>query len=184
LKNLYQNKPEYNTETVPLDLSPHEVISLFEDILNSGLSIRSQVTGASMTPFLKGSEILTIRKVCPSSLRIGDLIFFRDRRGFPVLHRIVRKEHERDISIFQTKGDALLNTDDPIFAHDVLGKVSRIEKICPGGKAGYMDMESLSQRSINYLLAVTGLCRSMIYLAVQKSGIYSSLRSLFKKTLF
>ena len=73
--------------------------------------------------------------------------------------------------------------DDPVSAHDVLGKVSGIEKICPGGKAGHIDMESLLQRSINYFLAVTGLYRSRVYFAVQKSGIYSSLRSLVKKTL-
>jgi signal peptidase I len=183
LKNLYPNKPGYNTETVPLNLSSDEIISLFEDVLNRGLTLRTQVTGLSMTPFLRGGEILTIKKVGSSPLRIGDLIFFKDRRGFPVLHRIVRKEREKDISIFQTKGDALLSMDDRVFSHDVLGKVCRIEKKLTGGKTKHIDMESFLQRSINHFLAVTGLYRSRVYFAVQKRGIYSSLLSLVKKTL-
>lgn len=158
-------------------------MSLFEDILNRGLRLRTRVTGASMTPFLRGGEILTLRKVGSSSLRKGDLIFFKDRRGFPVLHRIVRKGRRNDMPIFQTKGDALLCMDNPVFGDDVLGKVSGIEKIRPGGKARHIDMESRLQRSINYLLAVTGLYRSKVCLAVQRSVICSSLRSFVKKTL-
>jgi signal peptidase I len=136
-----------------------------------------------MTPFLRGGEILTIKKVGTSPLRIGDLIFFKDLRGFPVLHRIVRKEREKDISIFQTKGDALLGVDNPVSEHDVLGKVFEIEKIVPGGKARHIDMESRLWRSINYFLAITGFYKYKVYLAVQKSNFYSSLRSLVKKIL-
>lgn len=183
MKNSYQNRPECNPGKVPPDLSSGELISLFEDILNRGLSLRTQVTGVSMTPFLRGGEILTITKVRPSSLRIGDLIFFIDSRGFPVLHRIVRKEHKKDIPVFQTKGDSLLSMDDPVSAHNVLGKVTGIEEILPGGRARHIDMESLLQKSINHFLAVTGLYRSRVYFSLQKSGIYSSLRSLVKKTL-
>lgn len=184
LKNLYQNRPGCNPGKVPLDLSSDEVISLIEDILDKGLSLRTRVTGMSMAPFLKGGEILTITKVVRfSSLRIGDLIFFRDSRGFPVVHRIVRREHKKNILVFQTKGDSLLSMDDPVSANDVLGKVTGIEKIFPGGKARHIDMESLLQRSINHFLAVTGFYRSRGYFALQKSGIYLSLRSLVKKTL-
>ena len=183
LKNLYKIKPEHAGETVPFDLSSGEVISLFEDILNSGLRLRTRVTGGSMTPFLRGGEILTLKKVESSSLRTGDLIFFKDRRGFPVLHRIVRKGLKNDMLIFQTKGDALLSMDDPVLGDDVLAKVSGIEKIVKSGKTIHIDTESRLQRSINYFLAVRGLCRSRFYLAVQKSSLYSSLRSLVKKTL-
>ena len=168
---------------VPINLSSGEVIRLFEDILNSGLSLRTQVTGVSMTPFLRGGEILTIRKVGFSSLRTGDLIFFKDLRGLPILHRIVRKKHERDISVFQTKGDALISIDGPVTGDSILGKVCIIENRLASGKIKHIDMESPYRRIINYLLAKKSLMKSKAYLSIQQCPLYPSLRSIIKKTL-
>ena len=170
-------------ESHPTKLLINESSELFADILANGLSLRVQVTGGSMAPFLKGGEILTIRKDPSSLLRVGDLIFFRDSDGFPVLHRIVRKARKKDMAVFQTKGDALLSIDDPVCEPDILGKVWAIERMDADGKAVHIDMESFMQKGINYFFAVKGLCKSRVRLALQKSGIYSSLRSLVKKTL-
>jgi hypothetical protein len=136
-----------------------------------------------MAPFLRGGETLTINKEPCSSMHIGDLILYKTRAGQLILHRIVRKKHGRDFSIFQTKGDALLSADDAVDAREVIGKVSEIRRTGPHGEDIYIDMESLPQRSINYFLAITGLYRSKAYFAVRKSYIYSSLRSLVKKAL-
>lgn len=167
----------------PLHLSSDEVIHLFEDILNSGLSLRTQVTGISMTPFLRGGEILTIKKIGSSSLRTGDLIFFKDLRGLPILHRIVRKKHKGDISIFQTKGDALISIDGPVTGDSILGKVCIIENKLASGKIKHIDMGSPYQRIINYLLAKKSLMKSKAYLSIQQCPLYPSLRSIFKKPL-
>jgi signal peptidase I len=139
-----------------------EICSLFEDILNTGLDLRVRATGKSMVPFLKGEEVVTLKKVSPSSLHIGDLIFFRDRYGSLILHRIIRKRKSGDKAYLETKGDALIAFDEPVLADDVLGKVCGVEKKS-GEKIRYRDMTSGYWRSINLLMVLISLGRSKIY---------------------
>jgi signal peptidase I len=150
----------------PAERSPKRtdpgVFALFEDILNSGVGLRVRVTGRSMIPLLRGGELLTLRKVPCSSLKRGDLIFFRNREGCPILHRIVHTIRGKNGAIaFQTKGDALIAFDGTVHDQEILGKVCRIEK---GAKC--IDMETGIQRRLNYLIAVTGLLKSRFRFAL------------------
>jgi len=144
-----------------------EVTGLFEDILKSGSDLRVRVTGRSMSPFLQGGEVLTIRKVPLASLRRGDLIFFKDSRGYPVLHRLIRKKHSNSKFIFQTKGDALVGFDEPVLHEDVLGKAFKIEKNS-AGCAKEINLESLLWKKINHLAAMSSLIKSKARFAVLK----------------
>ena len=45
------------------ELFEKEKLTFFEDILDKGLTLCVKVTGRSMSPFLQGGEILTIKKV-------------------------------------------------------------------------------------------------------------------------
>ena len=166
---------------MPFTLSSDGAISLFEDILNRGLIVRVKATGSSMSPFLSGGEILTIQKVPYSSLQIGDLIFYKTREGFPLLHRIIRKQQEKDMFILQTKGDALITMDEPTTEHDILGKVCRIEKSLAAGTTKHINMESPYWRSINYLLAVMSLSKFKIHYILVRNSLYSSCRCVIKK---
>ena len=159
-----------------------EKLMLFEDILNREISLRVKVTGNSMASFLNGGEILTIRKVPSSSLHIGDLIFFKTREGIPVLHRILKMERKDNLHIFQTKGDALLSMDDPVYESDILGKVCKIESNSDG-KRKYIDMESSLWRNINYLLAVINIGKSKTYPVLRRNTFYLSFRRIIKKVL-
>jgi len=133
--------------------SAAESLSLFEDVLETGATLRVKVTGRSMAPFLEGTEILTIRQVPCSSLRKGDLIFFKDRLGDPVVHRVVKKRRNGNAGItFQTKGDAMTVTDEPVSDKDILGKVCKVER----GQR-HVNLEAGTQVVLNYLAAVTGL---------------------------
>jgi signal peptidase I len=144
------------------ELFEAEKLLLFKDILDRGLMLCVKVTGRSMSPFLAGGEILKIQKVPASSLQIGDLIFFKTRLGFPMLHRIVKKGYEEDLYIFRTKGDASLSMDEPVSGSDILGKVNRVKKRLSGGKTIDIDMESFFWRSINYLMVFISRGRSII----------------------
>jgi signal peptidase I len=144
-----------------------DILRLFEDILRNGTSLRVKVTGRSMSPFLRGEEIVTIKKVTGSSLHIGDLIFFKTRYSSPLLHRIIRKQY-KDMVIFQTKGDAAVIPDEPVSEHDVLGKVYKIEKILSSGRTKHINMESRFRKTINYLLAIISSVQSRMYLAVAR----------------
>jgi signal peptidase I len=184
LKSLSQNSNQSTCykERRLSELSAIEASGLFEDILARDLSLRVQATGKSMAPFLNGGEFLTIKRVSSSSLHTGNLIFFKTRHGFSVLHRIVRKEREQDRFMFHTKGDAIIAIDEPVPEDSIIGKVCRIEKKLAHGQTKIIDMESPCRRIINYLLAKKSLMKSKAYLSIQQSPVYASLCRI-KKTL-
>ena len=164
LSGSFQHRHNGHAEEARQQLFDTEALTLFEDILENGLSLRVRVTGLSMTPFLKGGEILTIRKEPHHVMRKGDLIFFKSSRGVPLLHRIIQKRESPDEKLtFLTKGDGLIAFDKPVEYHRVLGKVSRIEKTnsVPGSK--YIHMESCQWRTINLIIAQINLLKSYFY---------------------
>ncbi len=168
--------PVLNTKPESLKLSTPEKSALFEDVLNSGLRLRTKVTGRSMEPFLRGGEILRIKKVPCNSLKIGDLIFFKDRRGFLILHRIIRRSRLDGRLTFHTKGDAAAAFDEPVHEDDVIGKVSGIEKIVFGDKTKCIDMESCLWRRINHLIALLNLVKSKAhFLALRLSKVRNAI---------
>jgi len=148
--------------------SSRERQGLFEDLLGRGVLLRIRVTGRSMVPFLQGGEMLTIRKASASSLRKGDLVFFKNRDGHPVIHRIVKKYTHNDVLTFQTRGDALIGFDGPVREEHILGKVCSLER----GRR-HLNLEAAHWRCAHYLRAIVNLC---------ESRLYSSL-SVFKKLL-
>lgn len=165
------------------NLESKELLGFFEDILNRGLTLRFEVTGRSMSPFLVSGEILTTKKVPFALLHSGDLILYKTCDGFPILHRIIRKNFSGKKYFFQTKGDSLISMDEPVNGYDILGKVCTIEKKSASGKTQHIDMESLYWKIINYLLAKKSLLTSKAYLSIQQCPLYPSLRSIIKKKL-
>jgi len=141
----------------------------FEDVLNAGLDLRVRVTGRSMAPFLKGGEVLTIKKVDYASLKKGDLIFFKNLHGSPLLHRLIKKKNVKNNTfMFHTKGDALITFDEPVCEHEILGKVHRIEKIVSYGRTKSINMESYLWRNINFIIASVSVIKSKAYFAVHR----------------
>jgi len=149
-------KETFISQAIPID----EKVGLYEDILERGISLHVKVTGRSMYPYLTGGEILTIRKVQPGSLKRGDLVFFKDQSGLPVLHRIVRiirKDGGR--YIFQTKGDGTYSFDDLVPEDAIIGKVCKIECKTSSNGSKIIDMESFKNRIINHYLAWYSIVR-------------------------
>ncbi len=149
-------------------ISSPDALILFEKVLEKGADLRVRVTGGSMRPSLKGGEVLLIKKVPCSGLRRGDILFYRDRSGSPVLHRIVGKKTDNSGShIFLTKGDALPACDGPVTESQVLGKVWKIEKTGNRCDTAYIDMDSFPRKALGCLIAVTGLTgsRGRLFLA-------------------
>lgn len=127
-------------------------IALFEEMLGRGNCLRVRVTGRSMQPFLEDQEIISVKKVPASSLRMGDLILFKTRQDTLVLHRIIKKICvDKNNVFFQTKGDALRAADEPVHQNAVLGKVCGIEKAGFFGRVRKINMDSFPQRTGNLL---------------------------------
>jgi len=105
-----------------------DVLGLFEEVLNNGTDLRVGVTGRSMMPFLRGGEVLTIRR----------------------MPRIIQK---------RKSGDGTFR----FLAKRMLGKVLRIERPLLSGKTRHIDMNSISYRGMNFLIAVLGFLKAQTY---------------------
>lgn len=153
MKNSYRSSDAHPVAVTAAGLS-REMVELIEDILAGGLKLRIRATGKSMTPFLRGCEILTIKKSPDCSLRKGDLIFSRKPGCHPVLHRIIDIQQSGDGRIYcRTKGDALDAADEPVTGAEILGKVCRIEDSAAMPGLKQIDLESHFWGNANYAYA-------------------------------
>ncbi len=133
-----------------LELARPEVSSLFESVLAGGYSVRIQVTGRSMRPFLEGGEILIIEPLGIRRPRVGDVVLLKDGHNRFVIHRVVLIKSD----LVQTKGDALNEPDPMVGADRILGKVERVEK-----GTSQLDLESWPQRIRGWARAKMDLWR-------------------------
>ncbi len=161
LKNfLHKSSSLSDQNTTPARELKPALTELFVDILNSGSSLRVRVTGRSMAPFLMGGEIVTLEKARIESLRRGDLILFRDGQGLPFLHRLIKMD--KMASTVQTKGDALRYRDRPVNSDNVLGRVCMIEKEKALFGLKYLNVQSISWRTVNYFIAIYSIIKSKL----------------------
>jgi signal peptidase I len=165
LKSSSQHKqPSGKTELLLTAGHQPDVLGLFREILQQGTDLRVRVTGRSMRPFLRGGEVLTIRRTPSLFLRKGDLILFRNSHEEPVLHRILsRRKKEDGTFCFTTKGDALLSFDEEIHEDSVLGRVLQIQRPAGSGRAAPVDMNSMFYRCLNFSVAVLGFFKTRTY---------------------
>jgi len=105
-----------------------DFIALTRDVLEKGRSVRFQVWGSSMTPFIKDGDVITIVPVsAESDIGLGKVVAFlhpwlTGRRL--VVHRVVGRRG----SSFLIRPDHALGHDP--FAYklcDILGRVVRVE---------------------------------------------------------
>lgn len=172
--------PDFMKKPFSGDVADARAFTLLNELLSDGFEIRIRVTGDSMSPFLQGGEILTIKKVPPGSLRRGDLIFFRTAEGFPVLHRIIEKKREMDNTyIFRTKGDAVSTMDEPVREHDILGKVCRVEKTNADCSEKHVDMELPVWKAMNFSLALVSVGRGKVASHPALAGLLRRIKKAF-----
>ena len=136
-----------------LELARPDVSGLFESVLAGGYSVRLQVTGRSMEPFLRGGEVLIIEPVEGRRLGVGDIVLFKDVHEHWIIHRVVRMRG----GLIQTQGDALNEPDAPVEIARLMGKVERVE-----GKGTSLDLERWPQRLRGWFLARSRLWRRLL----------------------
>ncbi len=100
-------------------------VELIRAVLDKGADFRLRAAGRSMYPFLLDGDILTLRRVPATQLKIGDIVAIpHPLRGNLIIHRIVAA---RNGSV-KTKGDFNLASDGWVLRSDVLGRVIRVER--------------------------------------------------------
>ena len=95
---------------------------LISELIAGGYGLRFQAVGRSMLPTIKDGEIVHVKPVASSTLRIGDIVLLRTGEQFRA-HRIIRKCGES----FITRGDAGVDTDGEIRGDQILGRITAKE---------------------------------------------------------
>jgi len=115
-----------STQT-PAEILDKEQIKcdLAAQALKSSCTLRLRAFGFSMLPNLWPGDVLTIRSQNCAQCSVGDIVLYR-RAGYFFIHRVVTKSESRDS--LRVKGDWLPQSDPPVHAQQVLGKVVAVDR--------------------------------------------------------
>jgi hypothetical protein len=101
---------------------------LSAEILRAGRALRFRAPGASMSPLVRDGDVVLVRPVHPSAVRIGDVVLCSNSPGRVVVHRVTRKGVGREGRWFTVQGDAVARADGVIPEAQVYGRVVAIER--------------------------------------------------------
>jgi hypothetical protein len=101
-----------------------DFLTLLRDALSRGSSLRFAAAGASMDPFIKDGDVVTVSPL-PSHVSLGDIVAaVSPANGLVVVHRIVSL-NEGEVLL---KGDNLPAADGAAGGAALLGRVARVER--------------------------------------------------------
>ena len=85
-----------------------------------------------MYPSIREGELITVEPVVPSDVKRGDIVLYRSERGL-LAHRVVGSSPTQSSVLsphhsLLLKGDASLSCDQPVEAHQILGRVVEVQR--------------------------------------------------------
>lgn len=111
-----------------LRLGDDAFVELAAEILLKGGSFQFRAHGASMAPFIRDGDLLTVAPVDAARLEIGDVALCRTCWDRIKAHRVVGKTVQDGVLLLETRGDARLSPDRPVPGDRVLGRVVRAQR--------------------------------------------------------
>lgn len=111
-----------------VSLKCSEFSDISTQILNNGCSFSFKAHGSSMYPFICDGDILTVKQVEYSSLKAGDIAFYKSSDERLIVHRVVDKKLQSNKLMLLMRGDSVFNNDGWIYSDQVLGKVVSIQR--------------------------------------------------------
>jgi hypothetical protein len=123
---------------------------LAAEVLRSSGRLRLRANGTSMLPAVWPGDILSLRGHRVADALPGDIVLF-ERAGRLVAHRVVERTICQDEMQWVTRGDSLGSNDPPVSIHELLGRVTAIER----GSRRLTPQQSSPGRLISWIL-----CRS------------------------
>lgn len=105
-------------------LPPEHVRELLRQLLAEGSSVRLRVSGSSMSPFIRGGDLVTLAPLGGRPVRRGDVVAVAAGGRWLVIHRVVGVTPEG----VATRGDALERPDVTVAPGDVAALVARVER--------------------------------------------------------
>jgi len=138
--------------------TPRETLGceLAAEVPRSWGRLRLRATGASMLPAVWPGDILSVRNHDTAEALPGDIVLFA-REGRLVAHRVVERTLCQDRIQWVTRGDSVSDNDAPISSHELLGRVTAIER----GSRRLTLHQSLASRLASWIL-----CRSELAIRV------------------
>ncbi|MFC1807727.1 S24/S26 family peptidase [Candidatus Omnitrophota bacterium] len=98
---------------------------MFEEVLSKNAQFRFKAKGYSMSPFVRGGDVLTISPVDKRTISIGDIVaFVRDKRASVAIHRVVGVKRGH----YFIQGDNTSSASELILRKNILGRVIHIER--------------------------------------------------------
>jgi len=130
---------------------------LASELLRSAGTLRLRITGTSMVPIVWPGDILTVRGHDASEALPGDIVLFH-RAGKLVAHRVVERTFRENEIQWVTRGDSVVDNDAPISGHELLGRVTAIER----RSRRRILHRSLASRLISWILRSSHFCRRLV----------------------
>jgi signal peptidase I len=101
------------------------VCRLISDVLQLSGRARVSVSGSSMLPSIRPGDNLLVQRTELNEVAPGDIVLFaREDRMFA--HRVISQDIKDGIPCLVTCGDLLDKNDPPVFANELLGRVTSI----------------------------------------------------------
>jgi len=103
--------------------------AMARELLWAGTTVCFEARGLSMLPEIQDGDVLHVAPVSVGELRCGDMVLVEDN-GKLRAHRLISKDVREDQ--FLTQGDASLEPDAQVRAHQILGRVTAKESTMNG----------------------------------------------------
>jgi len=106
------------------------LLDLTTELLSQGATVRFRPSGRSMYPSIREGELITVEPVRASDVKLADIVLYRSQRG-PIAHRVVGTSPAQSSVLsphYFLRGDASLSCDQPVEAHQILGRVVGVER--------------------------------------------------------
>ncbi len=106
------------------------LLDLTTELLSQGATVRFRPSGRSMYPSIREGELITVEPVRASDVKLADIVLYRSERGL-IAHRVVDNRTQSSVFSphhFLLHGDASLSDDQPVTAHQILGRVVEVQR--------------------------------------------------------
>lgn len=81
-----------------------------------------------MQPLIHDGDVVLVEPCDPGSIRLADVVLFKNNHGMAVLHRVIGKHQENGEYFFILQGDQAPHTDGVIPQTEILGKLVGLER--------------------------------------------------------
>jgi phage repressor protein C with HTH and peptisase S24 domain len=103
----------------------HDLVELLlSKLLKEGRPVQVEVTGSSMTPFIRSHDLVTLRPRAQRRLGLGEVVAVRQAGRRLIVHRVVGQSAGRLV----TRGDGASAADGPANDAEVIAVVGRVER--------------------------------------------------------